>query len=69
MIILLSTVCFFIIGYNSNKSGAEIALHVFFMVLITFVIYIILDLNRPEHGLITTDVGKEKILELRNMFN
>ena len=69
MVIVLVVFSFFVIGYNTEESSkAEKILLICFIILISSVVYLILDLNRTQGGLIDTYAGQQKILELRSMF-
>ena len=56
----------FIIGYMAEKS--DWMLTICFSCMTALSIYLILDLDRPRQGLITTDAMHQKMLDLRAMF-
>jgi hypothetical protein len=69
LVVILVISCFFILGYNTESSAtAERILLIWFIILITAVIYMIMDLSRTQGGLIDAYVGHQKILDLREMF-
>ncbi|UFH54738.1 hypothetical protein [Spirosoma sp. KNUC1025] len=56
----------FIIGYMADKSDWMLA--ICFSAMTALAIYLIVDLDRPRQGLITTDAMHQKMLDLRAMF-
>ena len=57
----------FIIGYNNEKKINHVLI-CSFSVMVTLTVFVILDLDRPRRGIITTDNAEQKIINLRTMF-
>ena len=68
MLIVLSLCSSFIAGYGTRGKSINYVVSLFFIVMITSSIYLIIDLDRPRRGLINTDDANNKIIELRDMF-
>ncbi|MBD2751421.1 bestrophin-like domain [Spirosoma validum] len=66
VLISLCLVGSFIIGYMAEKSDWMLTICFAFMTALS--IYLILDLDRPRQGLITTDAMHQKMVDLRAMF-
>jgi len=57
-----------IVGYsNSNKKINHVIVSGFALMTV-LTVYLILDLDRPRRGIITTDASVQKIIELKNLF-
>lgn len=56
----------FVIGYMADK--LDWMLTICFSFMTALAIYLIIDLDRPRQGLITTDTMHQKMLDLRGMF-
>jgi hypothetical protein len=67
ILILLALVCSLLAGYSTagNKTRSWIYFLVFAMIL-TFTIYLILDLEYPRLGLVRIDAADSALIELRN---
>ena len=68
VLIVLSLCSSFIAGYGTRGKSINYVVSLFFIVMITSSIYLIIDLDRPRRGLINTDDANNKIIELREMF-
>jgi len=69
MLFLLALVAAFFVGYVSvGKGRFDWFIGVGFCLLISVVVYITLDLDRPRRGLIQLDTSHEAILELMDLF-
>lgn len=67
VLLLLSICSGFIIGYGGEKRKKNHLMSLVLLVMITLSVYLIIDLDRPRRGLITTDSANAKITELRTM--
>jgi hypothetical protein len=69
MLFFLSFVSAFFLGYYSTSHGKpDRMLPIVFCALISSVIFITLDLDRPRRGLIQLDTSQQAMIELREMF-
>jgi len=57
----------FIIGYDNEKRINKVLISGF-AIMISLTVFVILDLDRPTSGIITTDSAQQKIVALRSMF-
>jgi cbb3-type cytochrome oxidase subunit 3 len=58
----------FLIGYD-NKGKTDWTVVLGFSVILSIIILLIVDLDRPRSGFINMDTPNQKIIELRGMFN
>ena len=69
LLVIITYLTVYITGYGCNSlRKKEIIFILSFAVSITLVIFVILDLDRPDSGLIKPTVEQEAMLELRNIF-
>jgi len=69
LIFVITFLTVYITGYGCNSFRRKEIIYVLsFAVAVTLVIYIILDLDRPDSGLIKPTVEQEAMIELRNIF-
>jgi hypothetical protein len=69
MIFLITFVAVFITGYTSKYFGRkELLVLVSFAIVTTSVFFIILDLDRPDVGVIRTTIEQDAMIELRKNF-
>ena len=68
LFMLIITVSF-IVGYSSASNNKKMKPFVVygFALMTALTVYLILDLDRPRRGIVTTDAAHEKILELREL--
>ncbi len=67
---LLLTLCLvsaFVIGYGRRDKQADRVLVYCFTLMIAITVYLVLDLDQPRSGIITTDTAHLKMIELRRM--
>lgn len=70
MILLTAFVVFYFGGYGSTHfSKKEFRIFILYAAIITLVVYNILDLDRPDSGLIKPTAEQEALIELRENFN
>jgi hypothetical protein len=68
LLICLTLLGSFIVGYCKKENGNDWIILSLYAVMTVMTIYTILDLDRPRRGLIQTRVPHEKMNELRNYF-
>jgi hypothetical protein len=68
MLFILTLCSGFLIGFTTEEFGAKSKVLVFVNALLTsLVIYIIIDLDRPKSGLITTHASDKAMMDLREL--
>ncbi len=68
MLFVLCLVGSFLVGYNHRDIASSRVVVVVFALMISASIFLILDLDRPSHGLITLEETNKNIVDLRTMF-
>jgi hypothetical protein len=58
----------FLVGYD-NKGKSDWIVLSGFSIILSIIILLIVDLDRPRSGFINMDTPNQKIIELREMFN
>ncbi|MCW3082839.1 MAG: hypothetical protein JWP12_205 [Bacteroidetes bacterium] len=69
LLFLLCLAASFIVGYGRKGKTLDWIIVVGFGLMTCMTVYLILDLDRPNRGIITTDDAHAKMMDLRNMMN
>lgn len=68
VLLLLSICSSFIVGYGSHEQRVNYIVGSIFVIMISVALTLIIDLDRPRIGLITTKEANSKITDLRSLF-
>jgi hypothetical protein len=68
VLFLLSICSSFMVGYGANGKNRNSVAGIVLATMISISIYLIIDLDKPRRGLITTEGAQEKIVELKSLF-
>jgi hypothetical protein len=70
VLFILCAISSFMIGINRKESKSSmLVVNTVFALMISACVFLIIDLDRPKHGLITTEEMNQNIIDLRGMFN
>ena len=69
MLVLLTLLSSFIVGYGHKGKRRSLVMTCTFSVMTTIALYLILDLDRPRRGMLNLDAAEQNITELREFFN
>ncbi len=69
VLFILSVFSSFIIGYGTTGKLLNGFIGYIFIFMVTASIYLILDLDSPRHGLISTEKANQKMIELRSLLD
>jgi hypothetical protein len=70
VLFILCAVSSFMIGINRKESKSSMmVVNAVFALMISSCIFLIIDLDRPSHGLITLDAFNQNFIELRSLFD
>ncbi len=69
VLFLLSICSSFMVGYGANSKNRNPIAGIILGTMISISIYLIMDLDKPRRGLITTEGAQEKIVELKSLFD
>ena len=68
LLIILTLLGSLIIGYSKKEKKNDWIVLSIYSLMTVITIYIIIDLDRPQRGIIKTDTAHQKIVNLRNLF-
>jgi len=67
MLLLLTMVSAFMSGYSHKAKKRNLVMILAFTLMTTFTLYIVMELDRPQRGLITIDYAQQKIIDLKKL--
>jgi hypothetical protein len=69
VLFLLSICSSFLVGYGAKGKNQNPIAGFILAAMISISIYLIMDLDKPRRGLITTEGANQKIVELKSLFD